>query len=109
MSNYIPCPDCGGSGHMHMTYNTDGYKIFCQTCGGTGLILSEPMKPADDSVNKYKEFCEWVAHEVLSDDFELNAGSFAELACRKLNKLEIVSELDNEWVIFETEEDDVNL
>ena len=101
MAEYITCPDCGGSGHM--SYDNNGWVTFCQTCGGTGML--EILEPADDSVTKYKEFCEWVAHEVLSDDFELNAGSFAEIACRKLNKLEIVSEVDNEWVIYETEED----
>lgn len=102
MSNYIPCPDCYGLGQVGdpLTY---GGMHFCQTCGGAGVL--EILEPVDDGVNKYKEFCEWVAHEVLSDNFELNAGAFAELACRKLNKLEIVSELDNDWVIFEMEED----
>ena len=39
-------------------------------------------------------FAHWVASEVCQDDFEDNAGAFAELCCRKLHFLGIVEKRD---------------
>ena len=47
----------------------------------------------------YKAFCEWVASEIIDEElWELNYGAFAELACRKLNKLGIVKTEGDKWV-----------
>lgn len=47
----------------------------------------------------YKEFCEWVASEIIDEElWELNYGAFAEIACRKLNKLGIVKTDGDKWV-----------
>ena len=41
------------------------------------------------------EFAEWVAKEILDDNFEEETGFFAEVACRKLWKMGVV-EMDGE-------------
>jgi len=47
----------------------------------------------------YKAFCEWVASEIIDEElWELNHGAFAEIACRKLNKLGIVKKEGDMWV-----------
>ena len=43
----------------------------------------EPQRPQGE----WKEFAEFVAKEVCTDNFKDNSDSFAELACRKLVKL----------------------
>ena len=53
---------------------------------------------------KVQEFLNFVAREVIQDDFEMNAGSFAELACRKLVDLGIMTKEEKEdgnYYIFE--------
>lgn len=47
----------------------------------------------------YKEFCEWVASEVCTEDFEdlWSLGAFAEVACRKLYALGVVQKQGDEW------------
>ncbi len=43
------------------------------------------------------EFAKFVAKEVCREDFEDGAGAFAEIVCRKLNKLGIVEKTDDLW------------
>ena len=51
---------------------------------------------------KYKAFCEWVAGEVMEEEkWEGYKDSFAEIACRKLNKLGIVDKQGDYWVYKE--------
>ena len=45
---------------------------------------------------KVKAFLHFVAREVMDEDFEKNAGSFAELSCRRLVDLGIMSEVEKE-------------
>ena len=59
---------------------------------------------------KYKReliaFANWVASEIMNDDFEENVGTFIEIACRKLFKLGIVKVEDDKWVYeYDIEED----
>lgn len=67
-------------------------------------ILEVIDKHKAESNEKYKEFAEWVAEEIFSDDWEYNKDSFEELACRKLEKLEIVEKDGAEWVLLESED-----
>lgn len=50
----------------------------------------------------YKAFAEWVSTEIFSKDWEYNKDSFAEIACRKLNKLGVVDTDGTMW-IYENE------
>lgn len=43
-------------------------------------------------------FAKWVASEVCQEDFEENAGVFAEVCCRKLHYLGIVKKDDENWI-----------
>ena len=43
-------------------------------------------------------FVKWVAKEVCRDDFEENAGVFAEVCCRKLHNLGIVDKDGDNWI-----------
>lgn len=52
----------------------------------------------------YKDFCLWVASEVVSEYWEFNNDGFAEIACRKLVKLGIVKEVDGEYALIERED-----
>lgn len=47
-----------------------------------------------------RQFAEWVAEEIFND-WEYNYHSFAEIACRKLEKLGIVRAKGDEWELIE--------
>lgn len=51
----------------------------------------------------YKSFAEWVASEIFTEDWEFNKDSFAEIACRKLSKLGIVTSEGDVWRLKESE------
>lgn len=72
-----------------------------------------------DKAIKSLEFAEWVAEEIFSEDWEFNEeiinnigkdlinfvkDSFAEVACRKLEKAGIVKLIDGYWALVESEE-----
>ncbi len=61
------------------------------------------MRYDDMSLAELADFCEWVAQEVCTDEFEENAGCFAELCCRKLYALGFVRKTDEEWKTGEDE------
>lgn len=49
-----------------------------------------------------KDFIEWVIDEIMDEEFwELNHGSFTELACRKLVKLGYLTKKDGHYVSVE--------
>ena len=62
------------------------------------------LKEALDQELKMKEFAKWVAAEIFDDDWEYNKETFAELACRKLAKLGIVTRMGDEWELIESQE-----
>lgn len=47
--------------------------------------------------SEYKTFTEWVIYEIFEDEMELDFDSFAEFACRKLEKMGLVKLNGNEW------------
>ena len=49
------------------------------------------------SKRKLMEFAEFVAQEVMDNNFEDNAGAFAELACRRLWRLGIIERDGDYW------------
>ena len=51
-----------------------------------------------------RKFAEWVATEIFDDMWEYNKEAFAELACRKLEKLGIVIGMGDEWELIEQQE-----
>ena len=56
--------------------------------------------------SKLIDFANWVAKEIMSENFEEDVGVFIEVACRKLYKLGIVKKEDNQWVYEYDLEDD---
>ena len=62
-----------------------------------GWVEKEDAKALDMAIEALK-FAQWVAEEVIDEDlWELNHGAFAEIACRKLEKLGIVKSNDGYW------------
>ena len=55
---------------------------------------------------KTEQFAKWVASEIFDEMWEYNKDAFAEIACRKLEKLGIVRAKDNEWKLIESKESD---
>lgn len=52
-----------------------------------------------------KDFIKWVISQLFDDDFELNSGAFAELACRRLTKLGYLEEKDGYYYVKENDND----
>lgn len=51
---------------------------------------------------KLMAFCIWVARKVINgESWKVNSDSFAEIACRKLNKLGIIDKQGDSWVYKE--------
>lgn len=61
------------------------------------------IKALQEPKADYKSFCEWIASEIFSEEWEFNKNSFEEIACRKLSKLGIVKADEGKWVM-ESEE-----
>ena len=49
--------------------------------------------------NNYVGFANWVAECIFDEELELDFDAFAELACRKLEKLGIVSRDEEDWIL----------
>ena len=47
------------------------------------------------------DFAKWVASEIFDDMWEYNKDAFAEIACRKLEKMGIVRAKGDEWELVE--------
>ena len=60
--------------------------------------------PSADKTEHWKDFAVWVAKEIFDDEWEYNKDAFAEIACRKLNKLGIVKAKGDEWELVEPQE-----
>lgn len=45
-----------------------------------------------------RKFTHFVANHVMADDFEDDGSFYAEVFCRKLNKLGVIRHEDNNWV-----------
>ena len=56
---------------------------------------------------KMEQFAKWVASEIFDENWEYNKDAFAELACRKLEKLGIVRAKGDEWELVEPQESEV--
>ena len=65
-------------------------------------IAIESMK----ELEKLKQFIHFVAKSVMEDDFETNGSFYAEVFCRKLNKLGVIREDGENWVYDEGDEAD---
>lgn len=50
------------------------------------------------------DFARWVASEIFDENWEYNKDAFAELACRKLEKLGIVRAKGDKWELVESQE-----
>lgn len=65
----------------------------CKECGSKyGKLL------------KTERFAKWVATEIFDDMWEYNKDAFAEIACRKLEKLGIVRAKGDEWELVDPQE-----
>jgi hypothetical protein len=53
---------------------------------------------------KTEQFAKWVATEIFDEMWEYNKDAFAEIACRKLEKLGIVRAKGDEWELVEPQE-----
>ena len=65
--------------------------------GGKSLDMAIKALEQESKVDHWKDFALWVATEIFDEMWEYNADAFAEIACRKLEKLGIVQKNGNEW------------
>ena len=82
------------------------YEIKNWKCNGdakTHEVVSEAIKVLEQEP-KTERFAKWVATEIFDDMWEYNKDAFAEIACRKLEKLGIVRANDDEWELVEPQE-----
>ena len=63
-----------------------------------------PSVQTEQKTGHWKDFAVWVAKEIFDDAWEYNKDTFAEIACRKLNKLGIVKAKGDEWELIEPQE-----
>ena len=56
--------------------------------------------------SKLIDFANWVANEIMNENFEEDADVFIEVACRKLYKLGIIKKEGDRWVYEYDLEDD---
>jgi hypothetical protein len=62
--------------------------------------IQNKKEPCDDA----SRFCKWVAGEIFDEDWDYNQDAFAEIACRKLEKMGIVKITDEKWELVESED-----
>lgn len=82
----------------------DDFDRLLEQMKGEGEIERVTIEAAENMATLI-DFADWVASEVCQEDFEDNAGAFAEVACRKLHKLGIVKKDGDNWVYGEDEDD----
>ena len=63
----------------------------------------EPRQLAEwlRELKELRKFTHFVATHVMADDFEDNGDFYAEVFCRRLNKLNVIRHEDNKWVYDE--------
>ena len=66
--------------------------------------LCEMVRAIPSAEPKAGWFAKWVATEIFNDMWEYNKDAFAEIACRKLEKLGIVRAKGDEWELVEEQE-----
>jgi ATP-dependent protease HslVU (ClpYQ) peptidase subunit len=69
--------------------------------GAVGILFDLPPVKQEP---KTEQFVKWVATEIFDEMWEYNKDSFAEIACRKLEKLGIVRAKGDEWELVEPQE-----
>lgn len=80
----------------YLQNHTDDYSEESHTAMMMGIKALE-QEPYD--------FARWVAREIFDDNWEYNKdANFAEIACRKLEKLGIVRAIGDEWELVEPQE-----
>ena len=62
------------------------------------MTTNNPMQDLFKRFIKSYAFALWVADEIFDEEWENNKDSFAEIACRKLEKLGLVRQEGNEWI-----------
>ena len=67
-----------------------------------GSLVIQAKEMAIKALQEPYDFAKWVATEIF-DEWEYNKDSFAEIACRKLEKLGIVRAKGDEWELSEQE------
>lgn len=72
----------------------DPFEIDEEACIEAAQILKQELKTW--------QFVEWVAREIFDEMWEYNKDAFAEIACRKLEKLGIVRAKGDEWELVES-------
>lgn len=82
----------------------DDFDLLLERIKGKGEIERVTIEAAEKMVPLI-DFADWVASEVCQNNFEDNAGVFAEVACRKLHKLGIITTDGKKWLYGEAEKD----
>ena len=88
--------DRGRNYGLHMAI-----QIILDVC--KGRIKDVAIPSAEPNTGHLKDFVMWVANEIF-DTWEYNKDAFAEIACRKLNKLGIVKANGDKWELVEPQE-----
>lgn len=97
--------------------NNTTYETISKIANALNVSL-ENLVEGMDSANTTKtghwieqesdDFARWVATEIFDDNWEYNKDAFAEIACRKLEKLGIVRAKGDEWELVEPQESEDN-
>ena len=74
--------------------------IFDEEYEELGFVQEHEKIPVTLESEKYEQFAEWVAKEIFDDMWDYNKDAFAEIACRKLEKLGIVKANGNMWELI---------
>ena len=92
-----PCEDCISRQAAIDTYKNLRLPIYPLE----ELPSVKPEQKREKQILNAVKFAEWVAEEIFDDNWEYNKDAFAELACRKLEKLGIVRAKGDEWELIE--------
>ena len=61
------------------------------------MTTNDPARDLFKKAMSSLDFANWVADEIFDEEWENNKDSFAEIACRKLEKIGLVKLNGNEW------------
>ena len=61
------------------------------------MTTNDPARDLFKKAMASLDFANWVADEIFDEEWENNKDSFAEIACRKLEKFGLVKLNGNEW------------
>lgn len=71
------------------------------------LALEKSAVESTIAKGKLNLFARWVAKKVVDENFEMDAGAFAEVCCRKLRHLGIVTDDEDNWIFNPTNADNI--